>query len=378
MFSFLFLTLDHFTKHDEANSVFLSSPTTTTSTSSPAAHPFDTMYGSRKDSSEYVPLATHQDGGSSEDVDSPVGSPTLVPRPKARLPQYLLWTSVLVALLSLVNLVLLPKTILHYELSEAALAKLPYPDLHIGFSRIEKLLHDTLPRPYIHSWPTHIARINEGLKNTVYGNSLEVFVSVRVSFLILSVISPFLIIISIAIKDSTLMRFTVPEGSADQSCAVGWKGPVETRVQDLTTKGDISEIEIWSIIHDSAFDLDFDAVSWGTRPVRGELLGTLDLKSSLANATTEKFRCPSQDKFLVVEFRCVRVDCQVSFSQIKDVHPNMGNFDSRSDFEYRADWMLHNRIRVAQAGALIGQMFWVLVQVLRLNKYIIYVYIIES
>jgi hypothetical protein len=128
------------------------------------------------------------------------------------------------------------------------------------------------------------------------------------------------------------MRFPVPQGSPDQSCAIGWKGPVENRLQDLTTKGDISEIEVWSIIAPTigssgpVDDLDFNYVSWNNRPVRGELLGTLDLKNGLANVTTEKFGCPSKDRHLVVEFRCVRVDCQVSFSQIKNVHPNMGKY----------------------------------------------------
>ncbi|KAF5352093.1 hypothetical protein D9758_009382 [Tetrapyrgos nigripes] len=263
----------------------------------------------RKDSAEYVPLATHQDGGSSEDVDPNLQNPVSGPPPKGRLSPFIIWTSAIVALLSFVNLILIPNTILHYQLSEEDLAKLPYPDLHIGFNRIDKLLHDTLPRPYIRTWPLQIARINQGIKDTVYGNSQEVFISV---------------------KDSTLMRFVVPKGSTDQLCAFGWKGPVETRKQDLTTKGDISEIEVWSIISPmvgspgTVDNLDFDNVSWNNRPVRGELLGTMDLKNDLVNATTENFACPSQDKHLVVEFRCVRVDCQVSFSQIKDVHPNMG------------------------------------------------------
>jgi hypothetical protein len=147
------------------------------------------MYTSRKDSSEYVPLATHQDGGSfEEDGDIRLDSPTTGPS-KTRPSQFLLWTSILVALLSCVNLVLLPKTILHYELSEDALKKLPYPDLHVGFNRIEKLLHDKFPRPYIRSWPMQIGRINQGLKNAVYGDSKEVFISVKVSFLSYSAFS---------------------------------------------------------------------------------------------------------------------------------------------------------------------------------------------
>ncbi|KAF5364828.1 hypothetical protein D9758_009360 [Tetrapyrgos nigripes] len=260
------------------------------------------MYRSHKDeSSEYVPLAMHQDGDSGEDVDYclhrliPVSEPPAITRPSP----YVFWTSVLIALLSLVNLILISKTILHYQVSDAALDALPYPDLHVGFNRIEKLLHNTLPRAYIHVWPTHIARINQGLKNAVYGSFYEVFISVK-------------------------------------------KGPIETRKQDLVTKGDISEIEVWSIISPAVAasasvscesvgqsdldNLDFDTMSWNNRPVRGELLGTLDLQSGqgLLNATTEKFACPRRNKHLVVELRCIRVDCQVSFSRIMDVHPSMG------------------------------------------------------
>jgi hypothetical protein len=84
-----------------------------------------------------------------------------------------------------------------------------------------------------------------------------------------------------------------------------------------------------SVNVDDLDDLDFDRMSWNNRPVRGELLGTLDM--SLGNATTtEKFECPrpsqsqSRGENLVVEFRCVRVDCQVSFSQIGEVRPSMG------------------------------------------------------
>jgi len=130
------------------------------------------------------------------------------------------------------------------------------------------------------------------------------------------------------------MKFPIPEGSEAQACAIAWQGPVETsiRKQDLTTKGDISEIEVWSVIAPSTTDtsttrlddLDFDSLSWRNRPVRGELLGTLNLQQGLLNATTVEFGCPTESKNLVVEFRCVRVDCHVSFAQIKGLNPKMG------------------------------------------------------
>ncbi|KAK7434067.1 hypothetical protein VKT23_020393 [Stygiomarasmius scandens] len=182
------------------------------------------MYSSHKDSAEYVPLATHQDGDSSDDVnlnDARISSRSAPS--KNRLSPFILWTSVAVAILSTLNLILIPWTMSAYELSESQLAKLPYPDLHVGFSRIDKLLHNILPRPYIHSWPEKIARINEGLKDTIYGSGNQVFISV---------------------KDSTIMKFPIPAGTEEQACAIGWQGPVETRKQDLTTKGDISEIEV--------------------------------------------------------------------------------------------------------------------------------------
>ncbi|THU98607.1 hypothetical protein K435DRAFT_964836 [Dendrothele bispora CBS 962.96] len=275
------------------------------------------MFSAHKDSAEYVPLATHQDEDSSDDgnvTDSarPNSSRLTLPS-KSRLSPFILWASVVVAALSTLNFALIPWTMSAYELSETQLAKLPYPDLHVGFNRIDKLLHNIVPRPFIHSWPEHIVRINEGLKDTVYGSGNQVFISV---------------------KDSTIMKFPIPEGTRDQACVIGWQGPVETREQDLNTKGDISEIEVWSVIAPSSVDanngvtmdsFDFDSISWNTRPVRGELLGTLDLKGGLIlNATTVKFGCPTDSKSLVVELRCVRVDCHVDFAQIEEVRPRMG------------------------------------------------------
>lgn len=100
------------------------------------------------------------------------------------------------------------------------------------------------------------------------------------------------------------------------------------RTKDLTTKGDITEIEVWQLIATSATnsstmdELDYDTLSYSTLPVRGELLGVLDL-TGRPNSTTVEFACPSHDESLVVEMKCQRVACHVSFKQV-DIAPTFG------------------------------------------------------
>lgn len=130
------------------------------------------------------------------------------------------------------------------------------------------------------------------------------------------------------------MRFPIPSMGVN-ACALSWRPPPEfsPRVKDLTTKGDITEIEVWQLIAPSAtsatassghgiHELDFDTLSYSTLPVRGELLGVLDLTAK-PNSTTVEFACPSRAESLVVEMRCQRVACHVSFKQI-DMVPRFG------------------------------------------------------
>lgn len=132
------------------------------------------------------------------------------------------------------------------------------------------------------------------------------------------------------------MRFPPPPGSGiGNACALSWRAPPELsgRAKDLTTKGDVSEIEVWQLIAPSATttsatspstmdELDYDTLSYSTLPVRGELLGVLNL-SEESNSTTAEFACPSGTDSLVVEMRCQRVACHVSFLQI-DLTPSFG------------------------------------------------------
>jgi hypothetical protein len=130
------------------------------------------------------------------------------------------------------------------------------------------------------------------------------------------------------------MRFPIPSAGAN-ACALSWQPPPElsARAKDVTTKGDITEIEIWQLIAPSVTstpatvsssidELDYDTLSYSTLPVRGELLGVLDVTAE-PNSTTVEFACPSDAESMTVELRCQRVACHVSFKQI-DMVPRFG------------------------------------------------------
>jgi hypothetical protein len=127
------------------------------------------------------------------------------------------------------------------------------------------------------------------------------------------------------------MHFPVPP-TGDRTCAISWLPPAETagQTKDVTTKGDITEIEVWDLIAPSASDsskmneLDYDTLSYSTLPIRGELLGVLDLTAEPYSRTVE-FACPSASRGggLTVEMRCQRVACHVSSLQI-DRAPRFG------------------------------------------------------
>ncbi|EFW99286.1 hypothetical protein CMQ_5707 [Grosmannia clavigera kw1407] len=215
------------------------------------------------------------------------------------LPKLILYFSVAVALLSVVNIALLPSTLAKhyaYPYSESEVQALPHGDFRLGLDRAAKLV----PRPlaYHRAWPDKIARVSRKLKNSVYGNGVQVYITV---------------------EDSTILRFPIPKEGA-KTCAISWTPPPElsARAKDLTTKGDITEIEVWNLIAPSVKatkdteatvdKVDYDTLSYSTIPVRGELLGTLNLTVK-PNSTTVEFACPSDTNSLVVEMTCQRVAC---------------------------------------------------------------------
>jgi hypothetical protein len=135
--------------------------------------------------SELVPLSSHPDGALLE-LEDDYSSPT--PRRAAAdeggsLPSYLIWISAILVCLNTLVAVLVPFTPLYSPspLSIGELDKLPYPDQHLGLDRIA----DTLLPHYHYAWPTKIVRISQKLQGAVYGDGVQVFISVevRISYL---------------------------------------------------------------------------------------------------------------------------------------------------------------------------------------------------
>ncbi|KAJ6043161.1 uncharacterized protein N7446_001357 [Penicillium canescens] len=281
----------------------------------------------KSSSSQYVPLSLHDDGedssttlekrSSEDDHSAPLLEASdnlngLAPSKPSQLPKLILYFSFGLALLSAVNVALLPTTLSKYQaypLSDSDLKALPYGDARLGLDRAAKFIPP--PQVYHHAWPDRMARASRKLKNAVWGQGVQVYVTV---------------------EDSTIMRFPIPSAGVN-TCALSWRPPPEfsARAKDLITKGDITEIEVWQLIAPVATsatvsstmdELDFDTVSYSTLPVRGELLGVLDLTAK-PNSTTLEFGCPSGAESLVVEMRCQRVACHVEFMQI-DIAPSFG------------------------------------------------------
>ncbi|KAJ0275061.1 hypothetical protein COL940_009000 [Colletotrichum noveboracense] len=291
----------------------------------------------KSNSSRYAPLALHDNGqcssvtvekrsSSEEDEDDDHSAPlletsetlpALAPSKPSQLPRLIFYLSFAVALLSVANVALLPATLSKYQyypFSDSELEALPYGDARLGLDRAAKMLPP--PKVYYHAWPDRIVRVSRKLKNAVWGHGAQVYVTVELT----------------EDKDSTIMRFPVPSAGVN-ACAISWKPPPENsaRVKDLATKGDITEVEVWQVIAPSPTlapvasgmdELDYDTLSYSALPVRGELLGVLDLTAQ-PNSTTVEFACPSEAESLVVEMRCQRVACHVSFKQI-DMLPSFG------------------------------------------------------
>lgn len=302
------------------------------------------FFKSEFNSSKYEPLAaqncdkstasTPEKRSSLEDDDSAhlleaEGTlPEVTPPKQAQLSRLILYFSFALALLSAVNVALLPTTLSKYQaypLSDSSLESLPYGDARLGLDRAAKMIPP--PQVYHHAWPEKIARVSRKLKNAVWGQGVQVYITVEVfdNYLVKPILVPLLI----WSKDSTIMRFPLPTSGVN-ACAISWQPPPEfsARSKDVTTKGDISEVEIWQLIAPSLTvstsmdELDFDNLSYSTLPVRGELLGVLDLTKE-PNSTTVEFACPSEAGSLTVEMRCQRVACHVSFMQI-EMAPSFG------------------------------------------------------
>ena len=98
-----------------------------------------------------------------------------------QLPKLILYFSFALALLSAVNVALLPTTLSRYHsrpLSDSELEALPYGDARLGLDRAAKMMPP--PEDYHYSWPDKIARVSRKLKRAVWGDGVQVYITVEV------------------------------------------------------------------------------------------------------------------------------------------------------------------------------------------------------
>ncbi|TFK69891.1 hypothetical protein BDN72DRAFT_839796 [Pluteus cervinus] len=264
---------------------------------------------------EYQSLAANLDGEAFEGRDSPPSHEKLehyndeVSPSKWSfiLPKPLVYACLVVAILSAINAALFPLTVIaHREkpLTDEEMVALPWPDQRLGIDRVAK----PPPPVWNRSWPSKIVRLTGKAKRTAYGDGKQVFLSPT---------------------ETTLMHFSVPPShSAGNACAISLSIPpdLSPRIKDLRTKGDVSEIEVWSVVQPVDEEIVWDSLTWNKHPPRGELLGTVCAVPKPApmmekrNSTTVDFACPEKD--LVVELRCMKPGCEVQFKQLH-IHPKL-------------------------------------------------------
>lgn len=235
------------------------------------------VLGLFRSTSRYAPLSTY--GDNDHELEPKI--PTIREQRRTFCSQI---THVLVAVAAVLNIVLLPS--IYFSIPKEASC----PTTGTQNSGV------AVPEPgYDYSWPEAIVRMSQKRRNAVYGAGSQVYISV---------------------EDSTFFRFPIPK-TGSSTCAISWTPPASG---EITTKGEISEIEVWSIVAPSLSfpeanvdTIDFDNITFNTRPVQGELLGTLNLKKATGEVKTVEFACPEDQRTLTVELKCLRVDCHVDF-----------------------------------------------------------------
>ncbi len=150
----------------------------------------------RGSSSEYALLALHADDedsiatpenrSSSSSLVASDNLSALAPSKPSQPPKLILYFSFALALLSAANIALFPATLSQYQaypLSDSELEALPYGDARLGLDRAAKMI--PTPQVYHQAWPDRIARVSRKLKNAVWGQGVQVYVTVEVRMSIL-------------------------------------------------------------------------------------------------------------------------------------------------------------------------------------------------
>jgi hypothetical protein len=141
----------------------------------------------RYDDGSEESVTTYGDHSLSEDENSiPLleGSeklPALSLCKTSQVPKLILYFSFALALLSAVNIALLPTTLTKYHshpFSDSELENLPHGDARLGLDRAAKMIPPY--QVYHRAWPNRIARVSRKLKNAVWGQDVQVYITVEV------------------------------------------------------------------------------------------------------------------------------------------------------------------------------------------------------
>lgn len=149
--------------------------------------------------SQYAPLSLH---GDSEDFNATLDkhfeddhsaplleSATHSPSKLPQLTKLILYFSFAVSLLSAVNVALFPAALSKYRaypFSDSELEALPYGDARLGLERAAKTILAYSPHVYNRTWPDRIARVSRKLKTSVWGQGVQVYITVEVRIVLLS------------------------------------------------------------------------------------------------------------------------------------------------------------------------------------------------
>lgn len=126
--------------------------------------------------SQYEPLSL-SDNDAGEDSDTHFSSG---PSPPSR--PLLVYLSLALALVSAVNMALFPAVLSEYRanpFSLSQLAALPFGDARLGLDKVAQ----AVPSKMRHrAWPDRIVRVSRKLKKAVWGQGVQVYVTVEVCY----------------------------------------------------------------------------------------------------------------------------------------------------------------------------------------------------
>ncbi|KAJ7160002.1 hypothetical protein C8R43DRAFT_1124367 [Mycena crocata] len=199
---------------------------------------------------------------------------------------------------------------LHANSPSTARGKLGYPNPYIGLERA--ILKDTTPPAPIVNFPLVLAQINSSEPGTIY---LQQPHSPTFFGMIYPEDRDFLVTNQV----STIVQFRSLDFQMEQ-CIAMLVTPSPTDEQKFPNKNVSSSIEpfpleIYSLRE--AVDLDPYALSWSTRPARGEILTTLGFLPGQENVLeSPAFDCPART-LITLEIHCATPNCHLRFRQDK-------------------------------------------------------------